>query len=121
MVAAVLVLACRELFLRFIIEQANTSDATGSLMGLSVAVGLVSGTLIAALMQNVNRTECRLLAVLISIAAGSIGIMFSRFSMDSLIPVAVYGIALINGLLIDPVCRLLTDGTNGHRGDHAAG
>lgn len=105
--AALLTLAGRKALLEYVLNQAVTGEAAAALFAVSIPVGAVSGAVAACVIQGFTPGESRLLALLASMAIGSVGIMLGGFGGGSRLPLVIYGIAVINGLLTIPVCRRL--------------
>ncbi len=75
-----------------------------ALTPFSVFNGAMIGGL-AAVCRMFRINEVCLLGVLVSVAAASVVVMRGGFANGSLLPIALYGIALVNGLLVTLVIR----------------
>jgi hypothetical protein len=70
---------------------------TITLLSFSLLQGLVIGGLNGSLCPALGNRELVAVSVLLSLALGAIRVMVSGFGNQSLLPVAIYGLAFING------------------------
>jgi hypothetical protein len=102
---SILMIAGRQLVYTEQLPLAVGTPEAGVVIGSSIPIGAITGALIVCLIRHFSQLESVLLAILASVALGSLAVMAGGYANDSLMPLVIYGVAVLNGLLLVPVCE----------------
>ena len=77
------------------------------LIPFGFAGGAVIGGLSTSLRNTLNSLEMMVISILLSLAMGSAIIMAGQFDARSRMPIAIYGLAVLNGIIVLPLVQLI--------------